>query len=149
MFRRLLTQMRLTLDHTMKNMDDKMLKAADLNQRQLSTYAKMLESVPRICRLFTFFALMIILNVENFQDRTDVFKVFKKMLKYTENLREFSQMGKNKWHEAENYVSKAANLILDKEFLQRELNAEREFFKPNSSAIIQDVMPQLAEINTQ
>ena len=71
------------------------------------------------------------------------------MLKYTENLREFSQMGKNKWHEAENYVSKAANLILDKEFLQRELNAEREFFKPNSSAIIQDVMPQLAEINTQ
>lgn len=49
MFRRLLAQIRATLEHSMENMDDKMLKyeADELNERQLATYARMLECVPR------------------------------------------------------------------------------------------------------
>jgi hypothetical protein len=54
LFRRLLVQVKLGLDRCMENMDDKMLKyeTNELNSRQLATYARMLETVPRMCLLF-------------------------------------------------------------------------------------------------
>ena len=145
MFRRLLTQMRLTLERSMENMDDKMLKyeASELNSRQLHTYARMLETVPRICQLFQCWILMIILNLENFEDRTDIFKVFKKMLKYAENFAHNSHILKNRWEESDKMISKAANLILERDFLNRELHSGSVVKPP--SAVIQQ-LPKLTEI---
>ena len=149
LFRRLLSQMRLALDRSMENMDDKMLKyeANELtSSRKLATYARMLETVPRICLLFQIWLLMVILNMENFDDRTDVFKMFKKILKYSENLAHYTHLTKNRWEESGEIVTKSANLILDKGFLERELTSNHVLRKP-VSAVIQE-MPKLTEINS-
>ena len=141
--------MRLALDRSMENMDDKMLKyeANELtSSRKLATYARMLETVPRICLLFQIWLLMVILNMENFDDRTDVFKMFKKILKYSENLAHYTHLTKNRWEESGEIVTKSANLILDKGFLERELTSNHVLRKP-VSAVIQE-MPKLTEINS-
>ena len=141
--------MRLALDRSMENMDDKMLKyeANELtSSRKLATYARMLETVPRICLLFHIWLLMVILNMENFDDRTDVFKMFKKILKYSENLAHYTHLTKNRWEESGEIVTKSANLILDKGFLERELTSNHVLRKP-VSAVIQE-MPKLTEINS-
>ena len=133
----------------MENMDDKMLKyeANELtSSRKLATYARMLETVPRICLLFQIWLLMVILNMENFDDRTDVFKMFKKILKYSENLAHYTHLTKNRWEESGEIVTKSANLILDKGFLERELTSNHVLRKP-VSAVIQE-MPKLTEINS-
>ena len=148
--------MRLTIDRSIENMDDKMLKyeADELQNRQLATYARMLETVPRICLLFQAWLLIVILNMENFDDRTDVFRIFKKMLKYAENLAHHSHVSKNRWQESDHIVTKAAELILDKEFLSRELKLgppvllHRPPQAASSATVIQE-LPRLTEINTQ
>lgn len=86
--------------------------------------------------------------MENFDDRMDVFKVFKKMLKYAENLTHQTHMSKNRWQESAEIVTKAANLIFEKGFLQRELNSTLFQVNKPASAVIQE-MPKLTEINTQ
>ena len=150
LFRRLLSKMRLAIDRSMENMDDKLLKyeANELiSNRNLATYARMLETVPRICLLFQIWLLMVILNMENFDDRTDVFKMFKKILKYSENLAHYTHMSKNRWEESGDIVTKAANLILEKGFLQRELTSNHVLKRPVSNVVIQE-MPKLTEINS-
>ena len=89
---------------------------------------------------------MVILNMENFDDRTDVFKMFKKILKYSENLAHYTHISKNRWEESGEIVTKAANLILERGFLERELLSNHILKKP-VSAVIQE-MPKLTEINS-
>ena len=151
LFRRLLIQMKVTLERCLENLDDKMIKyeADELTSRQLATYARMLETVPRICLLFQIWLLMVILNMENFEDRTEVFKMFKKVLKYAENLAHHTHLSKNRWEESEAIVSKAANLIFEKDFLGREVSEKSQHVEENTkSAVIQE-LPKLNEmINT-
>ena len=146
LFRRLLTQMKLTLDRSMENMDDKLFKyeANELNSRQLATYSRMLKCVPRLCLLFQTLIIWILFNMENFDDRTDLFKVGKKMLKYCENLAHQTHVSKNRWEESDVLVTKATKLILETNFLHRELKS-RTFFQP-TSAVVHKV-PKLTEIN--
>merc|ERR1711971_37643 len=115
-------------------MDDKMLKyeANELtSSRKLATYARM-------CLLYQIWLLMVILNLENFDDRTEVFKMFKKVLKYSENLAQHTHLSKNKWTESDEIVTRAANLILEKGFLERELTLNHVLKKP-VSAVIQEM----------
>ena len=129
----------------MENLDDKMIKqeANELNSRQLATYARMLETVPRTCLLFQTWITFMILNMENFDDRLDLFKVGKKMLKYGENLAHSAHLSKNRWEESGVIVTKCANMILDLDFLGRELKKLTKL-RP-SSAVIQE-LPKLTEI---
>ena len=147
MFRRILTQLKLALDRSMENMDDKMFKyeASELNSRQMSTYVRMLKCVPRLCLLFETLLVWILFNMENFEDRTDLFKVGKKMLKYSENLANYTHISKNRWEESDKMVTKATKLILETNFLQRELKS-KTFFKPPSAVIHE--MPKLTEIKS-
>ena len=81
------------------------------------------------------------------------------MLKYAENLAHHSHVSKNRWQESDHIVTKAAELILDKEFLSRELKLgppvllHRPPHDPHpqvaSSATVIQELPRLTEINTQ
>ena len=81
--------------------------------------------------------------MENFDDRADIFKVGKAMLKYAENMANYTHISKNFWEESNKLVTKATKLILETDFLKRELKS-KTFFKP-TSAVIQK-MPILTEI---
>ena len=126
LFRRILTQMKLSVDRSMENMDEKLFKyeANELNSRQLQTYTRMLNCVPRLCLLFQTLLVWILFNMENFDDRTDIFKVGKAMLKYTENMANYTHVSKNFWEESNKLVTKAAKLILETDFLKRELKSK-------------------------
>ena len=147
LFRRLITQMKIGLERCLENLDDKMIKyeAEELGNRQLATYARMLETVPRICLLFQIWLIMVILNTENFEDRTEVFKMFKKVLKFSENLAHLTHLSKNRWEESGDIVNKAANLIIEKDFLNREIAQE---FGGQASAVIHE-LPRLAEMSQE
>ena len=79
--------------------------------------------------------------------------MFKKMLKYAENFAHHAHVTKNRWEESDQIVSKAAELILEKQFLSRELKLEPPVHR-DPSAVIQEVsrmteIKATTEISTQ
>ena len=119
--RRILAQMKLAVERTRENIDDKRARfeSNDLNSRQLATYSRIVKTAPRMCFLFQLWILIILKQLELFADPLDEDKVKldKKMLKYSQNLAHNSHLVKNRWEESGQIVTKAAVQIAEERIL--------------------------------